>query len=79
MANAMPSDLEQFVQQELSSGRFPDRDTLLIEAVASLRREREETFAGIQAGLDDVAAGRAQSISQAFEEIRKEFSINSDA
>ncbi len=55
-------DLEQFVRQEVESGRFPDRDAVIAHALALLRRDREEVVAGNEADLADVAAGRVQSL-----------------
>ncbi len=36
-------------------------------------REEEETIAAIQAGLDDVAAGRVKSIAEVDAEIRRHY------
>ena len=62
---ALAADLEQFVQQEISSGRFPNRDSVLAHALRLLRREREEAVTGIRLGFEDVAAGRVQSLGDA--------------
>jgi putative addiction module CopG family antidote len=40
MPNGLPADLEQFVEQELASGKYASRDELVTEAVRLLR-ERE--------------------------------------
>lgn len=40
MHNGLPADLEQFVEQELASGKYASRDELVTEAVRLLR-ERE--------------------------------------
>jgi antitoxin ParD1/3/4 len=40
MSHGLPADLEQFVEQELASGKYASRDELVTEAVRLLR-ERE--------------------------------------
>jgi len=76
---ALAADLEQFVQQEISSGRFPNRDSVLAHALRLLRREREEAVTGIRLGLEDVAAGRVQSLNDAFADLRHELNVSHDA
>jgi len=74
----LPSDLESFFQQELDSGHYgakPTAKDVFAEALRALRREREETLAGIRAGLEDVEAGREQPIAEAFADLRKEFNL----
>jgi Arc/MetJ-type ribon-helix-helix transcriptional regulator len=78
MATISP-DLEQFVEQEVASGRFADRDAVIAHALALLRRDRDETVAGIGAGLVDVAAGRVQPLHVAFDELRRELGVREDA
>jgi Arc/MetJ-type ribon-helix-helix transcriptional regulator len=75
---ALAADLEQFVQQEISSGRFPNRDSVLTYALRLLRQEREEAVNGIRLGLADVAAGRVQSLSDAFADLRGELDVSHD-
>lgn len=76
--SALAADLEQFVQQEISSGRFPNRDSVLAHALRLLRREREEAVIGIRLGLADVAAGRVQPLSDAFADLRRELNVSRD-
>lgn len=73
--STMPSDIEQFVQQEVASGRYANRDAVIAHALAVLRRDREEAVAGIEAGLDDVVAGRVQPLSDACAELRRELGV----
>ena len=65
-------DLEHFVQQEISSGRFADRDAVIAHALRLLQHEREETIAGIRRGLEDVAAGRGRPLDVVFDDLRSE-------
>lgn len=59
---AISPELEQFVEQEVASGRYADRDAVIAHGLALLRRDREEAVAGIAAGLADVAAASSRSI-----------------
>jgi putative addiction module CopG family antidote len=68
-------ELEQFVEQEIASGHFPDRDAVVAYALRMLKHDREEAVLGIQAGLADVAAGRVESLAVAFDELRREFNV----
>ena len=75
---ALAADLEQFVQQEITSGHFPNRESVVAHALRLLQREREEAVAGIRVGLDDVAAGRVQSLGDAFADLRRELNVPHD-
>lgn len=75
---ALAADLEQFVQQEISSGRFPNRESVVAHALRLLQREREEAVSGIRLGLADVAAGNVQSLGDAFADLRREPSVPHD-
>lgn len=79
MSNAMTPELENFVEREIASGRFASREAVVVHALEMLRREREDAVWGIQAGLDDVEAGRTQPLADAFRDLRAEFNIASDA
>ena len=76
---ALAADLEQFVQQEITSGRFPNRESVFSHALRLLKREREEAVNGIRLGLEDVAAGRVQSLGDAFTDLRRELNVRQDA
>ena len=71
----MAPDLERFVQEEVDSGRFADREAFISFAVRVLMIDREETLAGIRAGLEDVAAGRSMSVEEVFAGIRQEVNL----
>lgn len=76
--SALAADLEQFVQQEITSGRFPNRESVVAHALRLLRREREEAVTGIRLGLEDVAADRVQSLGDAFADLRRERNVRND-
>lgn len=75
---ALAANLEQFVQQEIASGRFPNRNSVVAHALRLLQREREEAVTGIRVGLADVAAGRVQSLGEAFADLRRELNVPHD-
>lgn len=65
-------DLEHFVQQEISSGRFADRDAVIAHALRLLQQDREAAIAGIRRGLEEMAAGRGQPLDAAFADLRND-------
>jgi Arc/MetJ-type ribon-helix-helix transcriptional regulator len=71
----MPPDIEAFVHEEISSGRFANREAVIEHALRFLQSDREEAVTGIRLGLEDVAAGRAQPLATAFEDLRGEFKM----
>ena len=75
---ALAANLEQFVQQEIASGRFPNRNSVVAHALRLLQREREEAVTGIRVGLADVAAGRVQSLGDTFADLRRELNVPND-
>jgi len=70
--------LEQFIQHEIASGRFTNRDAVISHALRLFMRERaeEEAVVGIVAGLADVAAGRLSPVGQTFAKLRTELGIS---
>jgi antitoxin ParD1/3/4 len=83
MNTQLPKDLEQFVQAKVQSGRFTSSDEAITEAVRLLRQREEAEEArvldGIRQGLDDMHAGRGRPAEEVFAEIRREFSLPTDA
>ena len=71
----LPPELEPFVEQEFATGRYASREEVVVQAIRWLREERQEAISGIKQGLDDVAAGRTQPVSEAFADIRREFGV----
>ena len=75
MPQTLPEDVEQFVRDELASGRYASTQQLLIEGLRLLQRDRAEAVEGIQSGLDDMEAGRFQPLDEAFDDLRGELGI----
>jgi putative addiction module CopG family antidote len=66
MTTSISQELERFVEQEVASGHFSDRTAVIEHALRLLQRDRADAIIGIQAGLNDVAAGRMQPLDEAF-------------
>ena len=79
MNTHLPSDLEQFVQAKVQSGRFSSSDEAITAAVRLLRQHEEAEEArvleGIRKGLEDMRAGRTQPLAEAFADIRRELNL----
>ncbi|MDH3718656.1 MAG: type II toxin-antitoxin system ParD family antitoxin [Planctomycetota bacterium] len=71
----LPPELEPFVEQEFATGRYASREEVVVQAIRWLCEERQKAVSGIKQGLDDVAAGRTQPVSEAFADIRREFGV----
>lgn len=71
----MSPDLEQFIEEEVASGRFTNRDELIAHAVRLRKMERDECIAGVNDGLEDFENGRVWSVKEAFDSIRNELGL----
>ena len=74
----IPIDLQAFVDEEFATGRYRSKEDVLVYALRGLKREREEAIAGIEAGLEDLAANRVQPLSDAIDELKREFGVKDD-
>lgn len=63
-------DLKEFVENEIACGNFSDQDAVVEHALRLMQRDREQAVRGIEAGLDEVAAGRVQPLDDAFDDLR---------
>ena len=81
MTVTLPADLQAFVDEQVATGRDPNPDAVLAEAVRTLQRKRDEEKlaalrADIQVGLDELDAGQGVpgpfNARQMLEEIRRE-------
>ncbi len=75
MPEMFPEDLQRFVEGELASGHFRSTRELLMEGIRALQRERTEAMEGIQAGLNDIEAGRFQPLDEALAELRRDLGM----
>ena len=72
MSIEIPPELRDFVEQELSAGRYHSEQDLVSAALRLLQREQEDAVAGILAGLNDIAAGRVQPLDETFSDLRRQ-------
>lgn len=75
MSIDIPADLQSFVNEQVQLGCFPNEEQMVTEALRMLKAERDESLAGIRAGLADAAAGRVQPLAETFADIRREFNL----
>ena len=59
----LPADLRQEIEQRMASGQYASEEDVLREAMRALK-SREEEIAAIQAGIDDMEAGRVRHLAQ---------------
>lgn len=64
---------------DIASGRYQNREAVIAHGLRLLQRDQEEALEGIRLGLADVAAGRVQPLSEAFEDLRRELQVPKDA
>ncbi|HEX6962430.1 MAG TPA: hypothetical protein VF175_11220 [Lacipirellula sp.] len=69
MSYQLPADLEHGFAAHLSTGRYPDMEAVLRQALASLDA-REQEIAAIQEGIDDMNAGRVRPLREFDREFR---------
>ena len=70
----LPSDVEQRVQSHLETGLYQSEDDVLRAAMTALDREHDD-LAAIQAGIDDMEAGRYRPFAQIDTEFRRKHNI----
>jgi putative addiction module CopG family antidote len=57
MSQTLPPDLQDFVDQELASGRYQSTEEIVVEGLRLLQRDRQEAIEGIQEGLAESERG----------------------
>lgn len=78
MSYQFPPELDQLVKRQLARGEYDSEDAVLIAAVRSLEQQQEE-LAAIREGIEDMEAGRVQSLRDFDREFREKKSIPHDA
>jgi Arc/MetJ-type ribon-helix-helix transcriptional regulator len=66
----IPTDLTDFVQQELSSGRYPSEQELVLAGLRVLKQERTETIEGIEHGWASAQRGEGIPLDEADRQLR---------
>ena len=78
MPYQFPPDVEKVVKEEMATGHYATEDELLRAAMYALRRHNEEV-AAIQAGIDDMEAGRSRPFEEADAHFRAKFGFAKEA
>ena len=68
----LSADVEQLIRVQMVAGNYRTEDELLRDALQALA-ERSEDVAAIQAGIDDMLAGRVRPLDEVDAEIRQKF------
>ncbi|NOZ40983.1 MAG: hypothetical protein GXP24_12280 [Planctomycetes bacterium] len=76
MSFQFPSDIQQSISAFIANGIYQNEEEVLREAIGLLN-QRQEDFASIQRGLDDIASGKFRSAEESNEEFRRIHNIPS--
>lgn len=74
MSNAIPSDLEQFVQQQVAAGEYGSQDEVVaagLQVLREVKRRQAEFRQQVQVGIDELDHG--EGIKLAPDELRAFF------
>ena len=72
MSYNLPPDVQDQIRQQIATGQYNSEDDVLRAALRALAFRRDE-LAAIQAGLDDVEAGRLSPFEEVDADIRRQF------
>ena len=75
MKPELPPDVQEQLRQRVASGRYASEADVLRDALAALEW-RDQELAAIQAGIEDMEAGRIRPFSEADAEIREHFGFS---
>jgi putative addiction module CopG family antidote len=75
MKYELPPDVEQQLKERVASGRYASEADVLRDALAALE-SRDQELAAIQAGIDDMEAGRVRPFNEVDAEIREHFGFS---
>lgn len=78
MAYQFPSDVAKSIRERMSEGNYSSEDDLLRDALEALAA-RNADLAAIQAGIEDMEAGRTRPLADVANDIRRKHGWTSDA
>ena len=70
MSYRVPPDVEHLVSEQMRQGSYASEDDVLRDALDALA-ERNADLAAIRAGIEDMEAGRVQSVAEVDAQIRR--------
>jgi antitoxin ParD1/3/4 len=74
MSVDIPSDYGAIVQQLISEGKYQDESEVVAEGIR-LVVAREKLHADIQAGIDELDAGKGIDASEVYAEVRRKIKV----
>ena len=74
MTYDLPSDIAQQVQAHIATGEYVSPEEVLRDAMAALA-DRRDSRAAIQAGIEDMEAGRVRPLDEVDSELRAKYKI----
>ena len=75
MLDELPPDVHEEIKQRMASGQYDSEEDVLRDAMRALRVQDRE-IAAIQAGIDDMEAGRVRPFEDVDAEIRDDFGFS---
>jgi predicted transcriptional regulator len=78
MSYQFPLELDRLVKRQLARGEYESEDAVLIAAMRSLELQQQD-FAAIREGIEDMEAGRVQSLRDFDRDFRQKKGIPQDA
>ena len=78
MAYQFPPDVDKLLKERMHEGQYASEDDVLRDALKALARESAD-FAAIQAGINDMEAGRFKPLEEFDAEFRSKNGIEQDA
>jgi predicted transcriptional regulator len=74
MNYTFPPDVGERVKKQLAVGAYKSEDDVLRAAMTALEREHDD-IAAIQAGIEDIEAGRFRPFAEIDAELRQKYNI----
>lgn len=74
-------ELDEFIDQEVASGRYASREEVLRHALEELKRDLEdyqESAKAILEGYQEIEAGGGMPLDEAFDELFRELDLDTD-
>ena len=78
MPNALPEELQQFVDHEIASGRYHSADDLVVAGLRLLQHDRQEAAEAIKEGLAEMERGEGIPLEDVIANIRKKYDLRAD-
>ncbi len=74
MLERLSSEVDQLIREQMASGQYASENDLIAQAIQALRLKEQEV-AAIQAGIDDMEAGRVVPLREFDRDFRTRHSV----